>query len=128
MLKMADRFQKIERNLEEIVGEIIVEFAQENIDKKKFVSQKWLPTEDRSQATGKMRSNFKIRRNRWIITITNDLPYARTQNDGIDELVTVTSKKGTKFSRRMRIPARPFLGDSLALKRRILKGIRERIK
>ncbi len=145
MQKM-DNVSKVYNRIPNEVAAIAVNFSKERFRDQAWLDQSREPWKKRSRRrTGKTRSQTllvdkgrlkrgirKIYASQQLVVIGTDVPYAQIQNDGgtIKQMVTVRSHSRTRkartfkvktHSRKMNltIPARPFLGASEALNRRI---------
>ena len=45
------------------------------------------------------------------IVFTSSTPYAAAHNEGVNKRVSVRSKKGKTFTRKMNLPQRQFIGE-----------------
>ena len=127
---MADIIQNI---LKELKIELTDKFDQ-NFSQGGFFGNKWKPRKKDGYAThlnntGKLRRSIKAHIEDNTLVFTSSTPYAAAHNEGVNKSVSVKSKKGKTFTRKMNLPQRQFIGEYAGMEKtteRIVKAEMEK--
>jgi phage gpG-like protein len=129
----------MEKIIEKILEDLKVELAEKfdsNFSRGGFFGDRWKPKKDGSASrlikSGALRRSIKSKIEGDTIVFTSSKPYAAAHNEGVDKIVTVRSKKGKTFQRRMKLPKRKFIGKYTGMEKTVeriaKKAIEEALK
>lgn len=129
----------MDKLLNKILKDLKVELTDKfdkNFSQGGFFGNRWKPKKDGSAShlikRGTLRRSIKSRIEGDSIVFTSSTPYAAAHNEGVSRNVTVKSKKGKTFTRKMNLPQRQFIGEYAGMQKtveRISKqAIEEEIK
>jgi len=105
---------------QKILKKLKIELADKfdkNFSQGGFFGNRWKPKKDGSashligKGSGVLRRSIKSYIEGDSIVFTSSTPYAAAHNEGVNKRVSVRSKKGKTFTRKMNLPQRQFIGE-----------------
>lgn len=130
--KRIDNLNRLYPRLPNLAATIAVQFSKDRFRQQAWVDNNTQPwkrrknekRKDKGRAilvkSGRLkRSIRKIRTTATTAVVGTDVPYASVHNHGFRGVVSGTSKLGNAFSRKMTMPRRQFMGESIVLSRKI---------
>ncbi|MCL2291215.1 MAG: phage virion morphogenesis protein [Bacteroidetes bacterium] len=116
----------MDKILQKILKDLKVELTDkfdQNFSQGGFFGKKWQKRKDGSAThlnnTGALRRSIKPHIEGDEIIFTSSTPYASAHNEGVNKNVRVKSKKGKKFTRKMNLPQRQFIGEYTGMEKTI---------
>jgi len=87
----------------------------QNFSQGGFFGNRWKPKKNGNPShlikSGALRRSIQSHIEDGAIVFTSSTPYAAAHNEGVNKRVTVKSKKGKTFTRKMNLPQRQFIGE-----------------
>jgi len=97
-----------------------------------FFGNRWKPKKDGSPShlikRGILRRSIRSRIEGSSLVFTSSTPYAKAHNEGVHQNVSVKSKKGKTFTRKMNLPKRQFIGEYPGMQKTIERIAKQEIE